>query len=119
MIDYKVGIIPRSGRPLAKINSIIVTATIAYEAGIRNSLKRFQLRFEKEQNVIVASTLSHAIENALETLQKINAGENTYEVTVFLVVPANSCKILIYNTGIGCSVEEVRAVVEAPGYKVC
>ncbi|KAL1474092.1 hypothetical protein MTO96_038250 [Rhipicephalus appendiculatus] len=83
-----------------------------------NSPKPFQLHIDKEQNVIVASTPSLAIEKALETLQKISVGGNTYEVAVYPVAPDSSCKGVIYNIGIDCSVEEVWAVIEAPGYEV-
>ncbi|KAL1484119.1 hypothetical protein MTO96_050098 [Rhipicephalus appendiculatus] len=95
-----------------------LTAAIAREAGIPNSPKPFQLRIDKEQNVIVASTPSPAIEKALETLQKISVGGNTYEVAVYPVAPDNSCKGVIYNIGIDCSVEKVWAVIDAPGYEV-
>ncbi|KAH7977238.1 hypothetical protein HPB49_000080 [Dermacentor silvarum] len=118
MEDYKVGIRPRNGLPLAKINPMHLTTAIAREAGIPNSPSPFQLRIDKEQNVIVVSAPSPAIEKALETLQKISVGGNTYEVAVYSIAPDNSCKGVIYNIGTDCSVEEVRAVVEAPGYEV-
>ncbi|KAH7983241.1 hypothetical protein HPB52_010411 [Rhipicephalus sanguineus] len=118
MEDYKVGFRPRNGLSLAKINPMHPTAAIAREAGIPNNPKPFQLRIDKEQNVIVASTPSPAIEKALETLQKNNVGGNTYEVAVYPVAPDNSCKGVIYNIGTDCSVEEFKAVIEAPGYEV-
>ncbi|KAH7959108.1 hypothetical protein HPB49_008310 [Dermacentor silvarum] len=118
MEDYKVGIRPRNGLPLTKINPMHLTTAIAREAGIPNSPSPFQLRIDEEQNVIVVSTPSPAMEKALETLQKITVGGNTYEVAVYPIAPDNSCKGVIYNIGMDCSVEEVRAVVEAPGYEV-
>ncbi|KAL1447915.1 hypothetical protein MTO96_028304 [Rhipicephalus appendiculatus] len=53
-----------------------------------------------------------------EDYKKINVGGNTYEVAAYPVAPDNSCKGVIYNIGIDCSVEEVWAVIEAPGYEV-
>ncbi|KAL1439228.1 hypothetical protein MTO96_010268 [Rhipicephalus appendiculatus] len=65
---------PPPGLPLAKINTMHLTAAINHEAGIPNSPKPFQLRIDKDQNVMVASTPSAAIEKALETLRKVNVG---------------------------------------------
>ncbi|KAH7970304.1 hypothetical protein HPB49_002404 [Dermacentor silvarum] len=50
-------------------------------------------------------------------MEKMIVGGNTYEVAVSPIAPDNSCKGVIYNIGTDCSVEEVRSVVEAPGYE--
>ncbi|KAH7983687.1 hypothetical protein HPB52_013517 [Rhipicephalus sanguineus] len=87
MEDCKVGIRPRNGLSLAKINPMHLTAAIARKAGIPNNPKPFQLRIDEEQNDIVASTPPPAKKRLSKRYSR-------------------------------STLEEVKAVIEAPGYEV-